>query len=97
MAQTRLRANSSTHSRRDPTHRPHEASAAARRELQVLVVLAEHAGRPVAKDDLYQRVWGSRVAGVKDRSLEVYVRRLRVKLAAASEDWDYIHTHRAIG
>jgi DNA-binding response OmpR family regulator len=37
------------------------------------------------------------VAGFKDRSLEVYIRRLRVKLAAASNDWDYIHTHHAIG
>jgi DNA-binding response OmpR family regulator len=68
-----------------------------RRELEVLVVLAEHAGHPVPKDDIYERVWGSRVAGFKDRSLEVYIRRLRVKLAAASQDWDYIHTHHAIG
>jgi two-component system, OmpR family, response regulator len=68
-----------------------------RRELQVLAVLAEHAGRPVAKDDIYQRIWGKRVAGFKDRSLEVYIRRLRVKLAGASDDWDYIHTHHAIG
>ena len=62
-----------------------------RRELHVLVVLAEHAGRPVAKDDIYERIWGSRVAGFKDRSLEVYIRRLRVK------DWHYIHTHHAVG
>jgi DNA-binding response OmpR family regulator len=68
-----------------------------RRELQVLVVLAEQAGHPVDKDEIYRRIWGARVAGFKDRSLEVYIRRLRVKLAAASNDWDYIHTHHAIG
>ena len=37
------------------------------------------------------------VAGFKDRSVEVYIRRLRVKLAAAAPDWTYIHTHHNIG
>jgi DNA-binding response OmpR family regulator len=37
------------------------------------------------------------VTGFKDRSVEVYIRRLRVKLAAAAPDWDYIHTHHNIG
>jgi DNA-binding response OmpR family regulator len=68
-----------------------------RRELQVLLELAEHAGQPVHKDERYARVWGRRVRGFKDRSLEVYIPRLRIKLAAASADWDYIHTHHAIG
>jgi DNA-binding response OmpR family regulator len=68
-----------------------------RRELQVLVLLAENAGTPVHKDHLYGRIWGRRVSGFKDRSLDVYIRRLRVKLASAAPDWDYIHTHHAIG
>jgi hypothetical protein len=44
-----------------------------------------------------ERVWGNAVAGFKDRSVEVYIRRLRVKLAAAAPGWDYIHTHHNIG
>ena len=68
-----------------------------RRELQVLEVLAQSAGRPVARDEVYRRVWGGRVAGFKDRSVEVYIRRLRVKLAAAGPNWDHIHTHHNIG
>jgi DNA-binding response OmpR family regulator len=68
-----------------------------RRELEVLEVLAEHAGHPVARADIYRRVWGARVAGFKDRSVEVYIRRLRVKLAAAAPDWEHIHTHHNIG
>jgi DNA-binding response OmpR family regulator len=68
-----------------------------RRELEVLRVLAEHAGRPVTRAEIYRRVWGSRVAGFKDRSVEVYIRRLRVKLATAAPEWDHIHTHHNIG
>jgi DNA-binding response OmpR family regulator len=68
-----------------------------RRELDVLVVLAERAGRPVARAEIHRRVWGAKVVGFKDRSVEVYIRRLRVKLEAAAPDWEYIHTHHAIG
>jgi DNA-binding response OmpR family regulator len=68
-----------------------------RRELEVLEVLAERAGHPVARAEIYRRVWGARVAGFKDRSVEVYIRRLRVKLAAAAPDWEHIHTHHNIG
>jgi DNA-binding response OmpR family regulator len=68
-----------------------------RRELEVLRVLAEHAGRPVSRGEIYHRVWGEQMRGVKDRSVEVYIRRLRVKLAEAAPDWDHIHTHHNIG
>jgi DNA-binding response OmpR family regulator len=68
-----------------------------RRKLAALVVLAERAGRPVARDEIYRRVWGRPVAGFKDRSLEVDIRRVRTKLAAAGPQWDWIHTHHAIG
>jgi DNA-binding response OmpR family regulator len=68
-----------------------------RRELAVLRVLAERARRPVARDEIHQRVWGRRVSGFKDRSVEVYIRRLRVKLAEAGPEWEYIHTHHTVG
>jgi DNA-binding response OmpR family regulator len=68
-----------------------------RRELSVLVVLAERAGVPVARAEIHERVWGEPVIGFKDRSVEACIRRLRVKLAAAAADWEYIHTHHNIG
>jgi DNA-binding winged helix-turn-helix (wHTH) protein len=32
-----------------------------------------------------------------DRSVDVFVRKLRQKLRSASPDWDYIHTHFGVG
>ena len=69
----------------------------SRRELEVLEVLAENAGRPVSRDAIHRRVWGGDVVGFKHRSVEVYIRRLRVKLGKAAPDWHHIHTHFNIG
>jgi DNA-binding response OmpR family regulator len=33
----------------------------------------------------------------RDRSVDVFVRKLRTKLARASPDWAYIHTHFGVG
>jgi DNA-binding response OmpR family regulator len=57
-----------------------------RRELELLLVLADQAGRPVSRADIHARIWGTSLAGHKDRSVEVYIRRLRVKLAAAAPE-----------
>jgi hypothetical protein len=32
-----------------------------------------------------------------DRSVDVFVRKLRLKLETASPDWSYIHTHFGVG
>jgi len=32
-----------------------------------------------------------------DRSVDVFVRKLRQKLRSASPDWSYIHTHFGVG
>ncbi|MBV8942593.1 MAG: winged helix-turn-helix transcriptional regulator, partial [Solirubrobacterales bacterium] len=45
---------------------------------------------------IYERVWGYAMAH-GDRSVDVFVRKLRQKLLAASPDWSYIHTHFGIG
>lgn len=54
----------------------------SRREREVLQVLAESAGRAVRRESLYRRVWGYTMAR-GDRTVDVNVRRLRAKLAAA--------------
>jgi len=48
------------------------------------------------REEIYQRVWGyAMVHG--DRSVDVFVRKLRQKLEKVSPDWRYIHTHFGIG
>src|SRR5204862_7202167 len=67
-----------------------------RREFELLVVLADHAGKVLERDEIYQRVWGySMIHG--DRSVDVFVRKLRAKLQKRSPGWEYLHTHFVIG
>lgn len=67
-----------------------------RRELELLILLAEAEGRVLERERIYERVWGySMMRG--DRSVDVYVRRLRRKLQVSSPRWRYIHTHFGIG
>ena len=52
------------------------------RELQLLTTLAAHPQRILTRDELYAEVWG-REQRRADRSVDVYVSRLRSKLAQA--------------
>ena len=67
------------------------------KEFAMLLALGSRAGRPVSHDWLHRAVWGTPIPGFKDRSVEVYVVKLRRKLAAASDDYTYIHTHHRVG
>ena len=84
--------------------RPAESSAYASgellpltaRELAVLTALVQRAGRIVSRDDLTKAVWGrSHRSG--DRSVDVYVAKLRLKLERALPGSRYIHTHFGFG
>jgi len=66
------------------------------REFEVLVALARREGRIISREDLYEAVWGGRLRN-DDRSVDVYVHKLRAKLAAALPDWRFIHTHFGFG
>jgi DNA-binding response OmpR family regulator len=66
------------------------------RELQVLLALAERRNRVVPREELYEIVWRRRMA-YRDRSVDVFVRKLRLKLERASPGWVYIHTHFGVG
>ena len=66
------------------------------RELELLAVLASQPGRVVRRDELYAAVWGAPLRA-DDRSVDVYVDKLRSKLAAALPDWCFIHTHFGFG
>jgi DNA-binding response OmpR family regulator len=63
-----------------------------RTEFRLLSVLASEQGRVMTRDQLQQRVWGTR-----DRSVDVCVRKLREKLDQRSATYRYIHTHYGVG
>jgi DNA-binding response OmpR family regulator len=67
-----------------------------RREFELIELLAAARGRVLEREEIYQRVWGYAMAR-GDRSVDVFVRKLRQKLEKASPNWRYIHTHFGIG
>ncbi|MEI6792075.1 MAG: response regulator transcription factor [Actinomycetes bacterium] len=66
------------------------------REFGLLTELAMNDGRIVRREELYERVWGEPLRP-GDRTVDVYIRRIRVKLAEALPDWSFIHTHVGFG
>jgi DNA-binding response OmpR family regulator len=68
----------------------------SRKEYELLYLLAAAEGRVLEREEIYQRVWGyTMVRG--DRSVDVFVRKLRQKLDRLSPGWRYVHTHLGVG
>src|ERR1700753_839263 len=65
------------------------------REFEILNLLSG-SDRVLRREEIYERVWGYAMAH-GDRSVDVFVRKLRQKLRAASPSWNYIHTHFGVG
>jgi DNA-binding response OmpR family regulator len=84
--------------------RPSEYMAAAgghplnltSRELELLTALVERQGRIVSREELHRTVWGDPYRK-SDRSVDVYVAKLRQKLDEASPERRFIHTHFGFG
>jgi DNA-binding response OmpR family regulator len=66
------------------------------REFGLLVALVRRSGRIVSRSELYTLVWGNELRD-GDRSIDVYVHKLRVKLETALPAWAFIHTHVGFG
>jgi DNA-binding response OmpR family regulator len=66
------------------------------REFGLLVALARSGGGIVRREDLYRHVWGGALRD-GDRSIDVYIHKLRVKLEQALPDLQFIHTHVGFG
>ncbi len=66
------------------------------REFGLLAELARQDGRIVRREDLYEHVWGVPLRH-GDRTVDVYVRKLRVKLEQSLPEWRFIHTHVGFG
>jgi len=84
--------------------RPHEFMAIAgdrplnltARELELLTALVEREGRIVSREELYRTVWGEHYRK-SDRSVDVYIGKLRQKLEDALPGHRFIHTHFGFG
>jgi DNA-binding response OmpR family regulator len=66
------------------------------RELQLLTALVERRDRIVSREELYSVVWGEPYRK-SDRSVDVYVGKLRQKLADVMPGRSVIHTHFGFG
>jgi DNA-binding response OmpR family regulator len=65
------------------------------REFEILHLLSQ-SERVLRREEIYERIWGYAMAH-GDRSVDVFVRKLRQKLTAASSRWSYIQTHFGVG
>jgi DNA-binding response OmpR family regulator len=72
------------------------AAALSRREFELLAELAGAEGRVLEREEIYSRVWGYSMAR-GDRSVDVFVRKVRQKLERISPGWRYVHTHFGVG
>jgi DNA-binding response OmpR family regulator len=66
------------------------------REFALLSAMARRQGTIISRADLYGAVWGRQLRS-GDRSVDVYVSKLRNKLEAALPDRRFIHTHPGFG
>jgi DNA-binding response OmpR family regulator len=67
-----------------------------RREFELIELLAGAYNEIFERELIYKRLWGSAMV-CNDRSLDVFVHKLRRKLERASPRWRYIHTHWGCG
>jgi DNA-binding response OmpR family regulator len=66
------------------------------REMEVLLVLATNPGRVIQRQEIYDAVWGGKMP-YRDRSVDVWVKKLRRKLTAAAPSYRFVHTHYGFG
>ena len=67
-----------------------------RREFQLIELLCGARGEVLGRELIYESLWGYEMAR-NDRSVDVFVHKLRRKLKDASPEWRYVHTHPRTG
>ncbi|MDF2695174.1 MAG: two component transcriptional regulator, winged helix family [Labilithrix sp.] len=65
-------------------------------EFRLLYALALEAGRVVTRDELLQRIWGRRESH-RDRTVDVFVRKLREKVDRKARHHTFIQTRYGVG
>jgi two-component system, OmpR family, alkaline phosphatase synthesis response regulator PhoP len=66
------------------------------REFEVLALLVEHRGSVLERERIYTGVWGTDTP-TGDRSVDMFISRIRLKLKYLSPGWSYLHTHVGAG
>ncbi len=66
------------------------------REFEILTLLAATPGIVLPRGEIYSRLWGYTLAP-GDRSVDVFIGKLRAKLKRISPGWEYLHTHFGVG
>ncbi len=66
------------------------------REFHLLAALATRPEQVLGREELYELVWGGAMPK-QERSVDVYVSKLRNKLEAALPHWRFIQTHVGFG
>ncbi len=72
-------------------------SSLTEREVCILRYLAQNDGRPVTREDLLRHVWGLDPQGLRTRTVDMHIVRLREKLGDDSAEHRIIQTVRAKG
>lgn len=67
-----------------------------RREYQLIELLSRAEGEVLPRERIYECLWGGEMIR-NDRSVDVFVHKLRRKLERASPRWRYVHTEFGIG
>ncbi len=65
-------------------------------EFRVLYALALERGRVVGRDELLQKLWGRR-EGHRDRTVDVFVRKLREKIDRRASTHTFLQTRYGVG
>jgi DNA-binding response OmpR family regulator len=65
-------------------------------EFRLLYALALEQGRVVTRDELLQNIWGRRLTR-RDRTVDVFIRKLREKIDLHSPRHSFVHTRYGVG
>jgi DNA-binding response OmpR family regulator len=65
-------------------------------EFRLLYALALEQGRVVSREELMQRIWGRRQR-YRDRTVDVFIRKLREKIDRRAPRHTFIHTRHGVG
>jgi DNA-binding response OmpR family regulator len=66
------------------------------REFEILALLVEREGRVLLRPELHALMWSGPFRS-RDRSVDVLIRRVRLKLAEIAPEQQFIHTHYGVG
>ncbi len=83
--------------RREVTHADGTRTTLSEREAEVLHYLVSCAARPVSRDELLQRIWGIDPRGVRSRTVDMTIARLREHLRDDPNNPAVIRTIRGRG